>query len=195
MNVRYHYNVQKQVTLPGNKNPMKTLVLGGVKSGKSRYAENLAVESGKPVTVVATAIAGDAEMSQRIEKHRAARPSHWRVLEVPLALTDALQSLDKESETTNCHVIVDCLTLWITQLLCSDYSEQQIQNEIEQLVQQVKQLQSDITIVSNETGMGIMPVDELSRRFGDITGVLHQRLAQEVRSVVLMVAGLPVTVK
>ena len=174
---------------------MKTLVLGGVKSGKSRYAENLAAESGKQVTVVTTAIAGDAEMSQRIEKHRAARPPHWRVLEVPLALTDALHSLGNEPHTTHCHVIVDCLTLWITQLLCSQYSERDIHDEIEGFVQTVKQFAGELTIVSNETGMGIMPVDALTRRFGDTAGVLHQRLAQDVNSVVLMVGGLPLTVK
>ncbi len=174
---------------------MKTLVLGGVKSGKSRHAEKLAKASGKEITVIATAIAGDEEMRERIARHQADRPAHWKVVEAPLALTNALQSINAKAQVENSHIVIDCLTLWITQLLCSDYSEPQMQQEIDSFVMAVRHFKGELTIVSNETNMGVMPVDALSRRYGDTIGILHQQLARDVGTVVLMVAGLPVTVR
>lgn len=174
---------------------MKTLVLGGVKSGKSRHAEKLAKASGKEITVIATAIAGDEEMRERIARHQADRPAHWKVVEAPLALTNALQSINAKAQIENSHIVIDCLTLWITQLLCSDYSEPQMQQEIDSFVMAVRHFKGELTIVSNETNMGVMPVDALSRRYGDTIGILHQQLARDVGTVVLMVAGLPVTVR
>ena len=174
---------------------MKTLVLGGVKSGKSRHAEKLAKASGKEITVIATAIAGDEEMRERIARHQADRPAHWKVVEAPLALTNALQSINAKAQVENSHIVIDCLTLWITQLLCSDYSEPQMQQEIDSFVMAVRHFKGELTIVSNETNMGVMPVDALSLRYGDTIGILHQQLACDVGTVVLMVAGLPVTVR
>ncbi len=174
---------------------MKTLVLGGVKSGKSRHAEKLAKASGKEITVIATAIAGDEEMRERIARHQADRPAHWKVVEAPLTLTNALQSINAKAQVENSHIVIDCLTLWITQLLCSDYSEPQMQQEIDSFVMAVRHFKGELTIVSNETNMGVMPVDALSRRYGDTIGILHQQLARDVGTVVLMVAGLPVTVR
>ena len=92
-------------------------------------------------------------------------------------------------------MIVDCLTLWVTQLLCSNYSATQQQNEIDSFLQAVKQFDDQLSIVSNETNLGIMPTDPLSRRYGDTIGVLHQQLADEMTNVLLMVAGLPLVVK
>jgi adenosylcobinamide kinase/adenosylcobinamide-phosphate guanylyltransferase len=134
---------------------MRTLVLGGVRSGKSRYAEALAREVAGPIAVVATGTALDEEMAVRIAAHRANRPSHWCVIEEPIYLSGALIRADAALPT-----------LPGTQIL-----------------------------VGSEVGLGIMPIIELARRFGDEAGVLHQRLAPVCDRVVLMVAGLPLTVK
>lgn len=176
---------------------MKTLLLGGVKSGKSRYAEQLATESGKQVTVIATAMAGDAEMTARIERHRLSRPAEWHVLEEPLDVAGALtqvQSNHQEPSTSPC-VVIDCLTLWMTQLLCSGRSSDAIDGAIHDCIEAVSAFHGDLIIVSNETNMGVMPMDALSRQYCDRMGRLHQTLTRHVERVTLMVAGLPLTVK
>lgn len=168
---------------------MKSLILGGVRSGKTRYAEQQAMASERPVTVVATALALDAEMGARIARHRADRPAHWAVVEEPLALEACLRRLDGPDRV----IVVDCLTLWLTQLL--EAGEARLKHETEALLAALPDLGADLLLVSNETGLGIMPLGELTRRFGDVAGRLHQGLAARVDRVVLMVAGLPLTVK
>ncbi|MFL6651990.1 MAG: bifunctional adenosylcobinamide kinase/adenosylcobinamide-phosphate guanylyltransferase [Sulfurifustaceae bacterium] len=167
---------------------MKTLVLGGVRSGKSRYAETLARQAARPVTYIATATAQDDEMRRRIEAHRARRPVEWTVVEEPLALADALRR-----HASGRFVIVDCLTLWLTNLLLAE--DGRFEHERVALLAALPSLASDVVFVSNETGMGIVPLGELSRRFSDEAGQLHQDLAQCCERVVLMVAGLPLTLK
>lgn len=174
---------------------MKTLIIGGIKSGKSRHAEKLAGESGKSVTVIATALAGDEEMQKRIARHKASRPPEWRVIETPLSLSDSLNALQNTPQIESDYIIIDCLTLWITQLLCSDYAPQRQQEEIDSFVRALTQFRGELTMVSNETSMGIIPTDPLSRRYCDAIGILHQRIASEADSVLLMVAGLPLIVK
>ncbi|WP_018145613.1 bifunctional adenosylcobinamide kinase/adenosylcobinamide-phosphate guanylyltransferase [Thioalkalivibrio sp. AKL6] len=169
---------------------MKTLVLGGVRSGKSRLAEQLAAASGLPVTYVATARADDAEMARRIERHRADRPGDWGLVE---AGTGLARSLEQAAGPEQC-LLVDCLTLWLTQLLCTD-DEGRIEREREALIETVPRLPGTLVFVSNETGMGITPMDALSRRFADEAGWLHQRLAPTMDRVVLTVAGLPHVLK
>jgi adenosyl cobinamide kinase/adenosyl cobinamide phosphate guanylyltransferase len=169
---------------------MKTLVLGGVRSGKSRFAEALAMKSGLPVTYIATATPRDAEMRRRVEAHRARRPQHWATVEEPLALANALGG----DEVRNRYLLVDCLTLWLTNLLLAK-DDRQFDRERDALLLAVRELSSDIVLVSNETGMGIVPLGELSRRFGDEMGLLHQELAKSCDRVALIVAGLPVAVK
>ncbi|MFL6621696.1 MAG: bifunctional adenosylcobinamide kinase/adenosylcobinamide-phosphate guanylyltransferase [Sulfurifustis sp.] len=168
---------------------MKTLVLGGVRSGKSRYAETLARQAARPVTYIATATAQDDEMRRRIEAHRMHRPPEWTVVEEPLALADAL--------TRHAHdgrfLIVDCLTLWLTNLLLQDNAR--FDRERAALFAVLPELRGDVVFVSNETGLGIVPLGDLSRRFNDEAGQLHQDLAQCCERVVLMVAGLPLTLK
>ena len=173
---------------------MKTLVLGGVKSGKSRYAEGLAMQSQNPVTVIATAQALDEEMRQRIARHKANRPNDWSVLEVPLQLSEALQSLTEQTKTEQC-VIVDCLTLWLTQLISTDASIATLQQERLNLVEAVDTFKGEIILVSNETNMGITPLGELSRQFCDEAGLLHQALAQVCDNVTLVIAGIPQQLK
>ncbi|WP_018173941.1 MULTISPECIES: bifunctional adenosylcobinamide kinase/adenosylcobinamide-phosphate guanylyltransferase [unclassified Thioalkalivibrio] len=169
---------------------MKTLVLGGVRSGKSRLAEQLADASGLHVTYVATARADDAEMARRIERHRADRPGDWGLVEADTGLAAALEEAAKPDEC----LLVDCLTLWLTQLLCTE-NEALIEREREALIATVPRLPGTLVFVSNETGMGITPMDALSRRFADEAGWLHQRLAPTMDRVVLTVAGLPHVLK
>jgi adenosylcobinamide kinase / adenosylcobinamide-phosphate guanylyltransferase len=169
---------------------MKTLILGGVRSGKSRLAERLAIHSALPVTLVATARAGDVEMTARIEAHRSRRPKDWALVEEPLALADALR---RHSRPDGC-LIVDCLTLWLTQLLCES-GPGRVEQETAALLETLPHLAGHILLIGNETNLGVMPMDELSRRYCDAAGTLHQALARLCDRVVLTVAGLPWTLK
>ena len=168
----------------------KTLILGGVKSGKSRLAEQRAINSKLAVCYVATARADDSEMQQRIALHQQQRPAHWTTIEVPLNLAAALQQQDSADKC----ILVDCLTLWLTNLLLSD-DENLLTNEIQLLLETLPTLQADIILVSNETSMGIVPMGELTRRFCDEAGSLHQQLAVLMDNVILTVAGLPHALK
>ena len=169
---------------------MKTLILGGVRSGKSRLAEQLATESNLPVSYVATATADDEEMQQRIALHRQHRPDHWHVIEEPFQLASAL----KEHAAVGQCVLVDCLTLWLTNLLMTDDAAI-FERERAALLKTFPALPGDVILVSNETNMGVMPMGELSRRYCDEAGRLHQELAQVCDRVILTVAGLPHTLK
>jgi adenosylcobinamide kinase / adenosylcobinamide-phosphate guanylyltransferase len=169
---------------------VRTLVLGGVRCGKSRYAESLAHAQSAAVIVLATATAGDAEMTRRIEAHRARRPAHWRVVEEPLALAAALT----QAAAPDRFVLIECLTLWISNLLCQD-DPARLESEVARLVQAWPKLPGQVVAVSNEVGLGIMPVNDLARRFADVAGALHQALAAHSERVVSVVAGIPVTLK
>lgn len=162
-----------------------TLILGGVRSGKSRLAEKLARSSGRPVTYIATATAGDQEMQQRIAVHCAQRPATWQVVEEPLHLAATLQS----SPPGHC-ILVDCLTLWLTNLLLADDPDL-FARERQALLSVLPTLRAGLIIVSNETNMGVTPMGALSRRFCDEVGWLHQDLAQISDTVILTIAGLP----
>jgi adenosylcobinamide kinase/adenosylcobinamide-phosphate guanylyltransferase len=167
------------------------LVLGGVRSGKSRLAEQRAQASGREVVYIATATdRGDAEMRARIEAHRVRRPAHWTTVEAPLRLVDTLQT---QCAPHRC-VLVDCLTLWLTHLLCADDAAL-VAVQCDALVQALPHLPGDLILVSNETGLGVVPLGALSRRFVDAAGELHQRLAARCDEVLLTVAGLPLTLK
>lgn len=169
---------------------MKSLILGGMKSGKSRFAEQLASQLEQPVVYIATAQAWDDEMRQRIRAHQQQRPSHWHTVEAPLHLAQGLQAQDAPNRT----ILVDCLTLWITQLLCHD-NPALLAQELNAFQTHLPKLHANLILVSNETNMGIIPMDALSRRFCDTAGKLHQQLAPSMDSVVLTVAGLPLYVK
>lgn len=165
---------------------MQTLILGGARSGKSRYAETLAQQSGREVIYIATATAQDAEMQSRIAHHQASRPAHWQTIEEPLALATCLQQHAAPERL----LLVDCLTLWLTNLLCAEDASR-LQQETTQLLQRLPELPGDIIFVSNEVGLGIIPLGELTRRYVDEAGRLHQQLAAQMQRVVFMVAGLP----
>lgn len=176
---------------------MKHLILGGVKSGKSRHAEHLANTSINSafgnIAVVVTAEPLDDEMRQRIERHKESRPSDWQVIEAPLLLSAALRDLDADAGIS--FIIVDCLTLWITNVLMQEGSDTLISDAVDELVDTVAGLKKPLALVSNETNMGLIGMDALTRRFCDEVGLLHQKLAQHCESVELVVAGIPVKVK
>lgn len=169
---------------------MKTLILGGVRSGKSRLAEQLALESGRPITYIATATAGDAEMTARIAAHRARRPADWTVIETPLALAAAALS---HARADGC-LIVDCLTLWLTNLLLAN-DDSIFAREQQALLDALDDLPGEILLVGNETGMGIVPLGALTRHYCDAAGRLHQEIAARCDRVLLTVAGLPLALK
>ncbi len=163
-----------------------SLVLGGARSGKSRYAENLIAALPPPWTYVATAEAGDAEMAARIAAHRARRGSSWRTIEAPRDLAAALKSCQTMP------VLIDCLTLWLSNLMLA---EADIDAEVAQLEDAVKAVAAPVVLVANEVGSGIVPDHALGRRFRDLQGLLNQRIAARADRVVLVVAGLPLAVK
>ncbi len=165
---------------------MKELILGGVRSGKSRLAEQHALASGLAVTYVATATPGDAEMQARIIEHQRRRPPTWTLVEEPLALARVLRA---QAAPDRC-LLVDCLTLWLTNLLCAN-DDIVFATQRRTLVELLPQLPGHIILVGNETGMGVVPLGALSRRFCDEAGWLHQDIAQLTDRVILTVAGLP----
>jgi adenosylcobinamide kinase/adenosylcobinamide-phosphate guanylyltransferase len=168
----------------------KTLVLGGVKSGKSRLAEQLAQQTELEVIYIATATADDNEMQARINKHQQQRPEHWQTVEAPISLA---ATLHQKCRTDKC-VLVDCLTLWLTNLLMND-DKSLIDQEVDALLTIIPTLPGQIIFVSNETNMGIIPLGEVTRQYCDRIGILHQQIAAIFDRVILTVAGLPHVLK
>jgi len=169
---------------------MKTLILGGARSGKSRHAEHLAHASGLKVCYIATAEIWDAEMAARIAQHQSDRPSHWRTLEVPLELAQAMQT---HAAADTC-LLIDCLTLWLTNLMLADDPDLLVR-ETQALLELLPTLPGTIILVSNEVGLGIVPDNALARRFRDEAGRLNQRIAAVCEQVFFIAAGLPLTLK
>jgi adenosylcobinamide kinase/adenosylcobinamide-phosphate guanylyltransferase len=171
--------------------PRRTLILGGVRSGKSRLAESLAGASGLPVTYIATARVGDEEMARRIAAHQARRSAGWRLVEEPL---DLAGTLTRECASDRC-CLVECLTLWLTNLLSDGLAERGIEEPLESLIEAVGAAAGPLILVGNETNLGVIPMGELSRRYCDLAGRLHQDLAARCERVLLTVAGLPLALK
>ncbi len=169
---------------------MHELILGGARSGKSRLAERLAAESGLAVTYIATSQPLDGEMNERIQHHRQRRPAHWALVEEPLALARVLR---EQAAADKC-LLVDCLTLWLTNLLMLD-DPARLSAERDALLDSVSGLPGRVLLVSNETGLGVVPLGELTRRYVDEAGWLHQALAERCERVVFTVAGLPMVLK
>ena len=179
-----------------------SLIIGGARSGKSALAERLACESGKEVVYLATAHAGDGEMGARIEHHRARRPAYWRTVEESLDLAAVL----RRECTAGRLVLVDCLTLWLTNLmLCGPEPlpesgalvlPERFDAERAALLDVLDAgLPGELILVSNEVGMGIVPLGALSRRFADEAGRLNQDVAARAGRVILVAAGLPLVLK
>ncbi|MGZ5881523.1 MAG: bifunctional adenosylcobinamide kinase/adenosylcobinamide-phosphate guanylyltransferase [Xanthobacteraceae bacterium] len=163
-----------------------TLVLGGARSGKSRYAESLVTALPPPWLYVATAEAGDSEMVARVAAHQARRGPSWTTIETPRNVAETLGThADKPT-------LVDCLTLWLSNVMLADAD---VDAEIEQLDEALARAAAPIVLVANEVGFGIVPDSALGRRFRDLQGLLNQRIAARADRVVLVVAGLPLTLK
>jgi len=169
---------------------MLHLILGGARSGKSALAERQAVASGLPVTYIATSQALDGEMSQRVRLHRERRPAEWGLIEEPVALARVL----RDNAAPGRCLMVDCLTLWLTNLLLLD-DPQSLDEQRQALLDCLPDLAGEVIFVSNETGLGVVPLGELTRRYVDEAGLLHQALAEHCQRVVLTVAGLPMVLK
>jgi adenosylcobinamide kinase/adenosylcobinamide-phosphate guanylyltransferase len=165
-----------------------TLILGGARSGKSRYAETLGRAHGGSLTYIATGEAGDAEMAERIKQHRAARGPEWTTIEEPVELASVLA---REAGPER-FVLVDCVTLWISNLMGRQRS---VPEEVDALCRAIGDAAGTVCIVSNEVGLGIVPDNAAARAFRDAAGLAHQRLAAVCDEVVLMVAGLPIRLK
>jgi adenosylcobinamide kinase / adenosylcobinamide-phosphate guanylyltransferase len=169
---------------------MITLVLGGARSGKSNFAQELASETNSPVCYIATATALDAEMAERILHHKQNRPSEWRVLECPLTLSAVLLEEGKHKNT----LLVDCLTLWLNNQLFHS-PEQNFNVLFDELIRAALTSQADIIFVANEVGLGIIPLGEINRKFVDEAGRLNQKIAKAANTVFFIAAGLPLVLK
>ncbi|KAF3977752.1 MAG: bifunctional adenosylcobinamide kinase/adenosylcobinamide-phosphate guanylyltransferase [Methylococcales symbiont of Iophon sp. n. MRB-2018] len=173
---------------------MIELVLGGIRSGKSRYAEQQASASEKPVIYIATAEARDAEMQSRISSHQKRRPKHWQTVEEPVKLAKIINN-HNNSETC---LLVDCLTLWLSNILFNQQGELQhslFKTETKALYKALSSFSGHLILVSNEIGLAVIPMDKMTRYFVDETGLLHQQIASLSNRVVLVTAGLPQVLK
>ena len=171
-----------------------SLVLGGARSGKSSYAEKLATETGLPVTYIATAQVYDDEFKARVQHHKDRRPTGWALVEEPHYLAETLARLAAPNQC----VIVDCLTLWLAQWLCADCNppkNSSWQNARDAFLKLLPKLQGTIILVSNEVGMGIVPLGAINRQFQDEQGRLNQAVAGLADKVMFIAAGLPINLK
>ena len=168
-----------------------TLITGGVRSGKSRLAVEMARKDGGTVVFVATCVPGDQEMERRIADHKKERPGDWRTLEQPVGIGKILEDPGQECGT----VIIDCLTLLVSNILLKGGSEKEIREEIDSIVQSSKKALFRTIIVTNEVGLGVVPASELGRRFRDAAGMANQHVARNADEVYLMTCGIPARIK
>jgi adenosylcobinamide kinase/adenosylcobinamide-phosphate guanylyltransferase len=167
------------------------LVLGGVRSGKSRYAQELAAR-GNRVAVVATAEACDDDMRRRIARHRAERPADWTTFEAPVNLEDMLLECGNQFDT----ILVDCLTVWTANVMQAEASDEgRVLARAKRLAEVLQSISASVILVSNEVGSGIHPDTEVGRRYRDLLGFTNQRIAAAADEVILLVAGCPLIVK
>ncbi len=176
------------------------LILGGARSGKSGFAERTAKSSGLPVSVIVTATAGDAEMAERIRRHRAERPAGWKTVEEPIALAQALLA---EAQEDRC-VVVDCLTVWLSNLMVADGDIPEtwdvekrplFARERDFFLEVLPGLPGHIVLVANEVGLGLVPMTPMGRFYRDEAGRLNQALARLCVQVSFVVSGLPLMLK
>jgi adenosylcobinamide kinase / adenosylcobinamide-phosphate guanylyltransferase len=170
-------------------------IIGGMRSGKSRYAQSLALKQ-PHVVVIATALAADAEMRERIERHRADRPAQWRVVEVPVTAGGLADAISAHAADDVC-LLVDCLTVWLSQLICPPPGIAAVDAEqaTALALPALRDAPGRVIVVSNEIGLGVVPIDAATRRVVDALGRLHQDIAAMASRVSWMVAGLPVNIK
>jgi adenosylcobinamide kinase / adenosylcobinamide-phosphate guanylyltransferase len=183
--------MDKELTMQKTRQGSVTLVLGGVRSGKSRYAQQLAEQACR-VVFVATAKASDDEMSRKIQRHREDRPKDWLTVEEPLELPEMLAKHEVECDV----IVVDCLTIFAANLLeAAGEAHDAIEQRVEALCETLRHASCSIVLVSNEVGSGVVPAYPMGRRYRDLLGEMNQRVAAIADDVVLMVAGLPLALK
>lgn len=172
--------------------PVKKLIIGGCRSGKSRYAEQWVADNYSDMVFVATLERqGDAEMDKRIDLHRQSRGLGWLTIEEPLDLAGVLAGNESATEV----FLVDCLTMWLTNMMMQGFSDERIQDEVARLGRTVAELDASVVLVANEVGLGIVPESPLGRRFRDLAGWSNQQMAKVCGQVVLVAAGLPLRLK
>jgi len=168
-----------------------TFILGGTRSGKSSFAVKLAEESAKKTAFIATCVPYDDEMQTRVMLHKKERSSEWATFEEPKELAILLKNINNQFET----VIIDCITLFVTNLIMDNLDDNVINDRITQMMLALKDVNYDTYIVSNEVGLGIVPDNALARRFRDIAGKVNQLIASHADNVFFMVSGIPMKVK
>lgn len=166
-------------------------ITGGCRSGKSRYALHYADQHFSKKLFLATCEVLDEEMAQRIENHKKMRGLEWQTVEEPVDIVDKIKKEGADSEV----ILIDCLTLWLYNLLMKWDSDLRIMEETETLINTLKKSDASFILVSNEVGMGIVPADPLSRRYRDLLGTMNQRIAEALDTVIFMVSGIPIFLK
>lgn len=169
----------------------RIFITGGCRSGKSRFALNYANQHFSRKIYLATCEVLDEEMAQRVGNHKKMRGPEWQTVEEPIEVVDKIGLYGNEVEV----ILLDCITLWLSNLLIRWKNDPKILEEIERFIDLSKQVRSSLIIVSNEVGMGIVPADPLARRFRDLSGMANQRMAEAADTVVLMVSGIPIFLK
>lgn len=168
-----------------------TFVLGGARSGKSSHATKLAEKAGAKVAFVATGQGLDREMRKRIASHRRQRSSLWKTFEEPLNMCTAIKKMGSDFDV----VLIDCLTLLVSNHLMKKHSEKTIALEVKKMLMQLNKIHSNAIIVSNEVGLGIVPANKLARDFRDIAGRVNQVVAEHADEVYFLVSGIPIKIK
>jgi len=166
-------------------------ITGGCRSGKSRYALDYANQHFSKKIYLATCEALDEEMAQRIEHHKKMRGPEWHTVEEPVEIVDKIRQYGDKVEV----ILLDCITLWLSNLLTKGNDDLKIKDGINRLMEILKQTSTSLIVVSNEVGMGIVPADSLSRQFRDLSGMVNQRIAEMVDTVIFMVSGIPIFLK
>jgi adenosylcobinamide kinase/adenosylcobinamide-phosphate guanylyltransferase len=166
-------------------------ITGGCRSGKSQFALDYANRHFRKKLYLATCEALDKEMVKRIEDHKKRRGLDWQTVEEPIKITEAIRRHENDMEV----ILLDCITLWLSNLLMRQESDHEIMNEVSRLMDTIKQGQTSFIFVSNEVGMGIVPVEPLGRRFRDVSGMANQKIAEVAQTVIFMVSGIPIFLK
>jgi adenosylcobinamide kinase/adenosylcobinamide-phosphate guanylyltransferase len=166
-------------------------ILGGVRSGKSSYAVNLAKSTGKRIVFIATCIPADSEMKQRVRLHKKSRPATWKVVEEAIDIDSALAKIKARYDA----ILIDCMGLFISNLMAAETNDKKIEGKVRRVIEQIKRRSTDVIIVSNEVGMGVVPDNLLARRFRDLLGKTNQMLAQNADTVIMMHAGIATVIK
>ncbi len=167
------------------------LITGGCRSGKSRFALDYANQHFSKKIYLATCQALDEEMAQRIEHHKKMRSPEWQTIEEPIEIVNKITRYGDEADV----ILLDCITLWLSNLLMRRKDDPEIMEEISRFIDTIKEKQTSLILVSNEVGLGIVPVDPLGRRFRDLSGMANQKIAEVVNTVILMVSGIPIFLK